>query len=69
MAKKYQDEGRFSFDKVSSRILDDERIQAIMSNGANTVADVFIEFDVPKYTESKIFSELIQFLKEYKTTP
>ncbi len=69
MAKKYQDEGRFSFDKVSSRILDDERIQAIMSNGANTVADVFIEFDVPKYTEGKIFSELIQFLKEYKTTP
>lgn len=69
MAKKYQDEGRFSFDKVSSRILDDERVQAIMSNGANTVADVFIEYDVPKYTESEIFSELIQFLKEYKTTP
>lgn len=69
MAKKYQDEGRFSFDKVSSRILDDKRVQAIMSNGANTVADVFIEYDVPKYTESEIFSELIQFLKEYKTTP
>ena len=69
MAKKYQDEGRFSFDKVSSRILDDERVQAIMSNGANTVADVFIEYDVPKYAESEIFSELIQFLKEYKTTP
>ena len=69
MEKKNQDEGRFSFDKVSSRILDDERVQAIMSNGANTVADVFIEYDVPKYTESEIFSELIQFLKEYKTTP
>ena len=36
-----------------------------MSNGVNTVADVFIEYDVPKYTESEIFSELIQFLKEY----
>ena len=69
MSKKYQDEGRFSFDKISCRILDDKRVQAIMSNGANTVADVFIEYDVPKYTESEIFSELIQFLKEYKTTP
>lgn len=66
MAKKYQDEGRFSFDKVSSRILNDKRVQLIMSKGAVTVADVFIEYDVPKFLESPIFSELIQFLKDYK---
>ena len=40
MAKKYQDEGRFSFDKVSSRILNDKRVQSIMSKGAITVAFV-----------------------------
>ena len=68
MAKKYQDEGRFSFDKVSSRILNDKRVQSIMSKGAITVADVFIEYDVPKYSQSPIFSELIQFLKDYKQT-
>lgn len=68
MAKKYQDEGRFSFDKVSSRILNDKRLQSIMSKGAITVADVFIEYDVPKYSQSPIFSELIQFLKDYKQT-
>ena len=68
MAKKYQDEGRFSFDKVSSRILNDKRVQLIMSKGAVTVADVFIEYDVPKYSQSPIFSELIQFLKDYKQT-
>lgn len=66
MAKKYQNEGRFSFDKVSSRILNDKRVQKILSEGATTVADVFIEYDVPKYSKSKIFSELIQFLKDYK---
>ena len=55
MAKKYQDEGRFSFDKVSSRILNDKRVQSIMSKGAITVADVFIEYDVPKYSQSPIF--------------
>lgn len=68
MAKKYQNEGRFSFDKVSSRILNDKRVQKILSEGATTVADVFIEYDVPKYSKSKIFSELIQFLKDYKQT-
>ena len=66
MAKKYQNEGRFSFDNVSSRILNDKRVQKILSEGATTVADVFIEYDVPKYSKSKIFSELIQFLKDYK---
>ena len=65
---KLENEGRFSFDKVSSRILNDKRVQKILSEGATTVADVFIEYDVPKYSKSKIFSELIQFLKDYKQT-
>lgn len=67
-AKKYSDEGRCSFDNISSKLLNDPRVKKIIENGAKTVADVFIEYDTYRYTESPIFSELIKFLKDYSTT-
>lgn len=65
--KKYSDEGRCSLDNASAKIMKDRDVQRIIENGATTVADVFIEYDAPKYEKSEIFSEMIEFLKTYKT--
>lgn len=65
--KKYSDEGRCSLNSASAKIMEDRAVQTIIKNGAKTVADVFIEYDAPKYEQSEIFSEMIQFLKTYKT--
>lgn len=66
-AKKYSDEGRCSFENVSPNILEDERVQKIIANGAKTVADVFIDYDTYRYAENSIFSDMIKFLKKYNT--
>ena len=65
MAKKYDDEGRFSLDMLPSKILKNERTQKAIENGAKTVGEIFIESDVLIYEGNEIFSELIQFLKKY----
>ena len=36
-----------------------------MSNGAKTVADIFIECDTPIYEGNEIFTDMIKFLKDY----
>lgn len=64
-AKKYSDSNRCSFKNVSPKIMEDTRVKEIISNGAKTVADVFIEYDKPKYAQNAIFSDMINFLKEY----
>lgn len=66
-AKKYSDDGRCSFEKVSPNIMEDERVQKIIANGAKTVGDVFIDSDTYRYEESDIFFNMIHFLKEYST--
>lgn len=66
-AKKYFDEDRCSFDKVSPNIMNDKRVQKIISEGAKTVGEVFIDYDTYRYAESDIFTEMIHFLKEYST--
>lgn len=66
-AKKYSDEDRCSFDKVSPNIMNDKRVQKIISEGAKTVGEVFIDYDTYRYAESDIFTEMIHFLKEYST--
>lgn len=66
-AKKYSDEGRCSFENVSPNILNDERVQKIIADGAKTVADVFIDYDAYRYSQDSIFSDMIHFLKEYST--
>ena len=66
-AKKYSDEGRCSLATASSLLLEDARIQEIISNGAQTAADVFIDFDAHRYVGNDIFSDMIQFLKNYST--
>ena len=66
-AKKYCDEGRFQIENVSDDILKDERIQSIISSGATTVAEIFIEYDKKRYKENEIFSDMIKFLKQYYT--
>lgn len=66
-AKKYSDCGRCSFDTVSKNIMEDERVQKIIANGAKTVGDVFIDYDTYRYEEIDIFFDMIHFLKEYST--
>lgn len=65
--KKYSDEGRCSLDNASAKIMSDKAVQRIISKGAKTVADVFLEYDTSKYEKSDVFSDMIQFLKTYNT--
>lgn len=51
-AKKYSDDNRCSFDKVSPNIMNDKRVQKIISEGAKTVGEVFIDYDTYRYAES-----------------
>ena len=39
-AKKYSDDERCSFERVSKNIMEDERVKKIIANGAKTVGDV-----------------------------
>lgn len=64
-AKKYSDEGRCSFENVSSNVINDKRVKNIIASGAENLSDVFIAYDAGKYTENTIFSEMIGFLKDY----
>lgn len=64
-AKKYSDYGRFSFENVAQNIMEHERVKKAMTNGAKTVADIFIECDTQIYEEDEIFMDMISFLKNY----
>jgi len=64
-AKKYSDDGRFSFEHVSKNIMEDERVKEIIKNGAKSVGEVFIDYDICRYAESNIFSDMIHFLRGY----
>ena len=67
MVHKYENDGRFSFDKLPSKILNDKKVQEIMrEKNITTVEDLFLEEDIPLYSENEIFSDLIRFLKKYK---
>lgn len=67
MVHKYENDGRFSFDKLPAQMLNNEKIQEIIkTKDVTTVGDLFLEEDTPLYSENEIFSELIQFLKDYK---
>ena len=67
MVHKYENDGRFSFDKLPAQMLNNEKIQEIIkTKDVTTVGDLFLEEDTPLYSENEIFSELIQVLKDYK---
>ena len=67
MVHKYENDERFSFDKLPSKILNDKKVQEIMrEKNITTVEDLFLEEDIPLYSENEIFSDLIRFLKKYK---
>lgn len=65
-AKRYSDAGYCNIEDAPEKIVSDQRVQEIISNGAQTVADVFIEYDKGKY-EGTAFADLISFLKSYQT--
>lgn len=65
-AKRYSDAGYCNIEDAPKKIVSDQRVQEIISNGAQTVADVFIEYDKGKY-EGTAFADLISFLKSYQT--
>ena len=49
--------------KENEHLLKDSRIQIMLKNGENTVADLFIENDRPQYTE-KIFENIADYIKQ-----
>lgn len=49
--------------KENTHLLSDNRVQKLLENGENTIADLFIEFDRPIYKE-KIFENIADYIKK-----
>lgn len=67
MAKFYSDSERTSLDNIPRKVAEDELIKEIMKENPETVADLWLKFDaIIRYQDSEIFTEMINFLKEYQ---
>ena len=48
--------------KENANNLEDKRVQSLLENGEETVADLFIEYSRPVFTE-EIFKNIVYFVK------
>lgn len=65
-SKIYSEEGALDINKIdNAHLLEDERIKKLISNEANSIADLFIENDRPIYKETE-FIEILDYIKENK---
>lgn len=65
--KKYSDAGCCTIEGGSDKPKNDSEVQMHIANGAQTVADIFLAHEAPKY-KGTIFETLADFLKEYDAT-
>ncbi|MBR6504137.1 MAG: HD domain-containing protein [Clostridia bacterium] len=65
-AKKYSDEKRGTFETASKDILQNEKVQKVIKDGAKDMAETFIFYHEPKFAEDEIFKRLVELLKTYK---
>ena len=64
-AKKYSDAKRITFEHAPIDQLQDSRVQELIENGAEDVADIFREFHKYKFAKDEIFVEILDKLKYY----
>lgn len=48
----------------NAHLLKDDRVQSLIQNGAKTVADLYIEYDRPKFIETE-FKLILDYIKAY----
>lgn len=65
--KRYSDAGNCTIEGGSDMPKNDPEVQMHIANGAETVADIFLAHEAPKY-EGTVFENIANFLKDYDAT-
>lgn len=63
--KKYSDEGKCFIANAATKVLNDNRVKAIIEDGATTVYDIFAANDRKMYVGT-IIEELFDYVKDYE---
>lgn len=66
-AKIYDDSLNIDYKKANEKLTGNLRIQEIVSDGYTSVGDIFIEYDRCRFSESELFSELLNELQNTDT--
>ena len=61
--KQYEKEGAISLERGCKSAAERENVQKYLSQGAETIADVWIECDRHCYSTSEVFTEILEFVK------
>ena len=51
---------------MPENVAKNNEVKQIMQGYTGNVLDLWLKFDKPKYKDSKIFLEMLNFLKEYQ---
>ena len=62
--KLYEDLGCNDINKENLKPLKNEKIQKLIDNGSNTIADIFIEYDKELYKDNKVFLSILDYIKK-----
>jgi len=62
--KLYEDLGCNDLNKEDLKILKNKKIQELIDNGSNTIADIFIEYDKELYKDNKVFLSILDYIKK-----
>ena len=62
--KLYEDLGCNDLNKEDLKPLKNKKIQELIDNGSNTIADIFIEYDKELYKDDKVFLSILDYIKK-----
>jgi len=62
--KLYEDLGCNDLNKQDLKPLKNKKIQELIDNGSNTIADIFIEYDKELYKDNKVFLSILDYIKK-----
>ena len=62
--KLYEDLGCNDLNKEDLKPLKNKKIQELIDNGSNTIADIFIEYDKELYKDNKVFLSILDYIKK-----
>lgn len=62
--KLYEDLGCNDLNKEDLKPLRNKKIQELIDNGSNTIADIFIEYDKELYKDNKVFLSILDYIKK-----
>lgn len=66
MAKLFSDLDRVSMENMPEGVKKNAQIKQIMESKPETVAELWLEYDRPKYQSSSIFTELLDFVLKHQ---